>query len=277
MGYPRPGLGGRALDALIRPPPSQQPRAARSGACAAAPTPGLASRALITEPPTHVAASRSRNRSRACTRARLQPALHLLHSKPQLSPAPGGGRPRAPPSPPNLSTLARGACPAPRRLAQRCPPPTPLTHPSASGRAVAPRRCGPSPAVVAVAVAAPRRLVGRRAGFAPGGTKPHQNACDRGRARARARARGRPGQSMGNPVEKGDPSGGTGCVRHVEPGFPRRFGCSFRFRFRVRGAGNPRAPNGFKMMRLIWIPSYCKHIAVSRTGYAPIFICILML
>ena len=181
MGYPRPGLGGRALDALIRPPPSQQPRAARSGACAAAPTPGLASRALITEPPTRVAASRSGNRSRACTRARLQPALHLLHSKPQLSPAPGGGRPRAPPfPPPPLDARTRRVPRAPPpRPAQ---PPPPLTHPLASGRAVAPRRCGPSPAVVAVAVAAPRRLVVSARRLRPRGTKPHQNACDRGRA-----------------------------------------------------------------------------------------------
>lgn len=193
MGYPRPGLGGRALDALIRPPPSQQPRAARSGACAAAPTPGLASRALITEPPTRVAPSRSGNRSRACTRARLQPALHLLHSKPQLSPAPCGGRPRAPSSPPpplDARTRRLPRAPPPRP-ALPCPFPPPLIHPSASGRAVAPRRCGPSPAVAAaVAVAAPRRLVGRRAGSAPG--EPNHikmHATERARTRARARPR----------------------------------------------------------------------------------------
>ena len=128
MGYPRPGLGGRALDALIRPPPSQQPRAARSGACAAAPTPGFASRALITEPPTRVVASRSGNRSCACTRARLQPALHLLHSQPQLSPAPGGGRPRAPPfPPPPLDARTRRVPRAPPPRPALPPPHTPYT------------------------------------------------------------------------------------------------------------------------------------------------------
>ena len=189
MGYPRPGLGGRALDALIRPPPSQQPRAARSGACAAAPTPGLASRALITEPPTHVAASRSRNRSRACTRARLQPALHLLHSKPQLSPAPGGGRPRAPSVPPPPPLDART-----RRL-PRAPPPRPALpppHPPYTPLGVR-ARCG----AAALRPVAGRSRRSRSRTAAVGGSarrlRPRGNQtpskCMRSRARARARAR----------------------------------------------------------------------------------------